>query len=186
MRSLRRSGELSIMASEKPRVPSVPGVPANAGAALRRNTSKSACVPRVPKLPGKDAAGTHWEHMEHHPKTTCSSANPSGARLEHREHMEHQKTRPGSRNSVQIGARRPAEAASSQPPAPHPGRVLIQRKPSVLAQLGVSDTTLRRWMADDGFPRPRQLGPRAVGWIASEVEAWLHARPTAGTHGAGA
>ena len=79
----------------------------------------------------------------------------------------------------------PAAAGNTSAPAVH-RPLLIQRKPAVLAQLGVSDTTLRRWMADDGFPRPRQLGPRAVGWIASEVEAWLHARPTAGTHGAGA
>jgi prophage regulatory protein len=29
---------------------------------------------------------------------------------------------------------------------------------------------------DPTFPRPVQIGPRAVGWIASEVDAWIEAR----------
>ena len=27
-----------------------------------------------------------------------------------------------------------------------------------------------------GFPKPVQLGPRAVGWIESEVSAWITER----------
>ena len=57
---------------------------------------------------------------------------------------------------------------------------LIYRKKSVLAKLGgISETTLRRWMKDEGFPRPKQLGPRAVGWLASQVDDWLDKRPVA-------
>lgn len=56
---------------------------------------------------------------------------------------------------------------------------LIYRKKTVLEKCGISETTLRRWMANEGFPRPRQLGPRAVGWVAVEIDTWLVARPVA-------
>lgn len=54
---------------------------------------------------------------------------------------------------------------------------LVYRKRTVLDQFEISETTLRRWMADEGFPRPRQLGPRAVGWVSIEVDQWLEMRP---------
>lgn len=66
---------------------------------------------------------------------------------------------------------RPRTAAGSAP--------LIYRKKIVLAKFGISETTLRRWMSSERFPRPRQLGPRAVGWVAAEVDGWLDERPVA-------
>lgn len=54
---------------------------------------------------------------------------------------------------------------------------LIYRKQTLLELLGISETTLRRWIAEAGFPKPRQLGPRAVGWRASDVVGWIDARP---------
>lgn len=59
---------------------------------------------------------------------------------------------------------------------------LIYRKKIVLEKFGISETTLRRWMSDEGFPRPRQLGPRAVGWVAEQVGEWLDTRPVANTN----
>lgn len=56
---------------------------------------------------------------------------------------------------------------------------LIYRQKDVLGKLGISKSTLRRWMEDMAFPRPRQLGPRAVGWLAAEVHRWLDDRPSA-------
>ena len=56
---------------------------------------------------------------------------------------------------------------------------LIYRRDIVLAKFGISETTLRRWMSCEQFPRPRQLGPRAVGWVAAEVDTWLDERPVA-------
>ena len=50
---------------------------------------------------------------------------------------------------------------------------LIYRKKVVLEKFGISETTLRRWMKDEAFPRPRQLGPRAVGWVSDQVTTWL-------------
>lgn len=60
---------------------------------------------------------------------------------------------------------------------------LIYRKSIVLAKFGISETTLRRWMSSERFPRPRQLGPRAVGWVATEVDTWLERRPVAAGNG---
>lgn len=52
----------------------------------------------------------------------------------------------------------------------------ILRKTAVLKALGISKSTLYAWMDAGVFPRPIQLGPRAVGWIESEVRAWLDKR----------
>jgi len=56
---------------------------------------------------------------------------------------------------------------------------LVYRKRVILEKFGISETTLRRWMADQGFPLAKQLGPRAVGWIAKDVNEWLDQRPVA-------
>ncbi|MGK3272490.1 helix-turn-helix transcriptional regulator [Comamonas kerstersii] len=56
--------------------------------------------------------------------------------------------------------------------------LLIYRREALLQKLGVSKSTLRNWMLTQGFPCPIQLGPRAVGWVASQVHAWLEQRPT--------
>jgi prophage regulatory protein len=50
------------------------------------------------------------------------------------------------------------------------------RLPTVIARTGLSRSTLYEQMAQGRFPRSVQLGPRAVGWLESEVNAWLMAR----------
>lgn len=53
----------------------------------------------------------------------------------------------------------------------------VLRKPAVKARTGISaDSTLYDLMAAGHFPRPINLGPRAVGWIESEVDAWIESR----------
>jgi len=42
--------------------------------------------------------------------------------------------------------------------------------------LGVSRSSLYAWMKTGTFPRPFNLGPRAVGWKASDIEAWVEKR----------
>jgi predicted DNA-binding transcriptional regulator AlpA len=37
--------------------------------------------------------------------------------------------------------------------------------------------TLGRWIAENEFPAPVELGPNSVAWIADEVDAWLASRP---------
>lgn len=34
-------------------------------------------------------------------------------------------------------------------------------------------TTLWRWIRSGKFPRSKKIGPRRVGWLSSEIDAWL-------------
>jgi len=52
-----------------------------------------------------------------------------------------------------------------------PPRLL--RLPDVIRRTGKSKSGI---YADDGFPKPVKLGPRAVAWVESEVEAWVTER----------
>lgn len=49
---------------------------------------------------------------------------------------------------------------------------------------GVSRSTLKKWAAKGYGPMRRKIGPRRVGYLASEVDAWLtqrgHAEPSTG------
>jgi len=49
----------------------------------------------------------------------------------------------------------------------------IMRLPSVVIRTGLSRSTIYQQVADGSFPRPVQLGPRAVGWLANEVDEWI-------------
>jgi prophage regulatory protein len=59
------------------------------------------------------------------------------------------------------------------------GSPLILRRPQVEARTGLSRSTLYQYIQDGLFPRPVSLGPRAVGWLESEVNAWIAARAKA-------
>ena len=67
------------------------------------------------------------------------------------------------------------------PPPPRGTRYL--NKAEVLDRVGVTYPTLWRWMREKHFPRSRNLGNpnnlknTRVGWLESEVETWLNARP---------
>ena len=43
----------------------------------------------------------------------------------------------------------------------------------------IARTTIYRLMRCGQFPEPIRIGPRAVRWPQSEIEAWLAARPRA-------
>ena len=60
-----------------------------------------------------------------------------------------------------------------------PGDVVavLLRLRAVMHVTGLSRSTLYRLIADGQFPRPVRLGPRAVAWRRSDVEAWSEARP---------
>jgi len=38
---------------------------------------------------------------------------------------------------------------------------------------GLSAATLHRRIADGSFPKPIKLGPRTVGWLADEIDAFI-------------
>lgn len=52
----------------------------------------------------------------------------------------------------------------------------IHRRPRVLKLVGLSDTTLWRRVRAGDFPAPFRLSPRAVGWLASDIEDWIQSR----------
>ena len=55
----------------------------------------------------------------------------------------------------------------------------ILRKRAVSEKTGLPHSTLYRYVALGQFPAPIELGPKTVGWVESEVDAWLEARITA-------
>ena len=48
---------------------------------------------------------------------------------------------------------------------------------AVVARTGLSRSSIYSYVAQGLFPRQRRLGPRRVGWLASEVRAWIASRP---------
>ena len=49
----------------------------------------------------------------------------------------------------------------------------ILRLPAVKARTGLSRSTIYLRIAEGSFPKPISLGDRAVGWIESEIHAWV-------------
>jgi prophage regulatory protein len=55
----------------------------------------------------------------------------------------------------------------------------IVRPKNVKDVVGVSYTTVWRLERAGQFPKRRRLSAGAVGWVRSELEAWLESRATA-------
>ena len=49
----------------------------------------------------------------------------------------------------------------------------------VLLKTSLGKTTLYMLVKESAFPKPIPLGLRAVGWLDSEVDAWIHSRISA-------
>ena len=54
----------------------------------------------------------------------------------------------------------------------------ILRRPQVQQRTGLSRSTLYQYIKDGEFPASVQLGPRAVGWLESDISDWISARVT--------
>lgn len=52
----------------------------------------------------------------------------------------------------------------------------ILRLRSVLSRTGLSRSMAYDLMGKDQFPKPIGLGARAVGWLESEIDAWIAQR----------
>ena len=52
----------------------------------------------------------------------------------------------------------------------------ILRRKDVEEIVGLSRSTIYKLMSTGAFPRPIRLGPRAVGWRLSDIEAWIEFR----------
>ena len=47
--------------------------------------------------------------------------------------------------------------------------------------IGRSRSTISRWVADGLFPAPKQIAPQIVGWLKTDIEAWLGNLPSKGS-----
>ncbi len=51
--------------------------------------------------------------------------------------------------------------------------VRVLRITQVQARTGLSRSSIYVRVANGSFPKPIRLGARAIGWIESEVDAWI-------------
>lgn len=49
----------------------------------------------------------------------------------------------------------------------------IERLPEVINRTGISSSGIYARISDGTFPKPVSIGPRAVGWVSSEVDDWI-------------
>lgn len=54
------------------------------------------------------------------------------------------------------------------------------RVPEVQQRTQLARTTIWRLERNDEFPKRRRLSKNAVGWIESEIEAWIESREKVG------
>lgn len=47
------------------------------------------------------------------------------------------------------------------------------RRDDVEKMIGMSRSTLYLWVNEGNFPRPYQIGGRAVAWKMSEIQEWF-------------
>jgi prophage regulatory protein len=52
-------------------------------------------------------------------------------------------------------------------------KLSILRRKQVEARTGLSRSTIYLRIQEGKFPKPVNLGLRAVGWLENEIEAWL-------------
>jgi prophage regulatory protein len=64
--------------------------------------------------------------------------------------------------------------ATDLPPDDH-----ILREPDVERKTGLSRTTIWRLERKNEFPRRLRLSANTVGWLASEIQAWMVERSAA-------
>ena len=50
------------------------------------------------------------------------------------------------------------------------------RRKQVETRTGLSRSSIYQYMKDGIFPKPVPLGPRAVGWLESDVSGWIASR----------
>jgi prophage regulatory protein len=60
-----------------------------------------------------------------------------------------------------------------QPISPQ-GRLL--RLKEVVRMVGLSRSTIYNYVNDGKFPKHRNIGPRSVGWLDTEIHEWIRSR----------
>jgi prophage regulatory protein len=52
----------------------------------------------------------------------------------------------------------------------------ILRLPQVISEVGLSRSAIYQRITDNNFPKSINLGGRAVGWLASDIQGWIKSR----------
>jgi len=60
--------------------------------------------------------------------------------------------------------------------AENSNRFVVLRLPKVKARAGISRSAIYQKMANGEFPKSISLGPRAVGWLESNIDEWIAQR----------
>lgn len=55
----------------------------------------------------------------------------------------------------------------------------VLRLPAVISMIGISKGSIYAYIKRGAFPAPIKLGPKASGWLASDVQAWIAERTAA-------
>jgi len=53
------------------------------------------------------------------------------------------------------------------------GQLTFERLPVVCKRVGVTKSTLYRWVDSGQFPAPIKIGERAVAWSSQAVDSWM-------------
>ena len=54
--------------------------------------------------------------------------------------------------------------------------ISVLRLPDVSKQTGLARSTIYKFISEGNFPRPINLGPRAVGWLIADIDEWINSR----------
>lgn len=87
--------------------------------------------------------------------------------------VRHHFSWPDRHSMVNKGNAMPPAARSS----PHIPLTRFLNKAEVLTLTALTSRTLDRLESQDAFPRRRMLSPRKRGWLSTEIQAWIAARP---------
>ena len=64
-------------------------------------------------------------------------------------------------------------------PASSTSASAISRRPKVQVRTGLPKSSIYALMAKGAFPKPIKIGARAVGWLDSDIDAWIEAQVSA-------
>lgn len=69
--------------------------------------------------------------------------------------------------------------ARNETASPENAELKILRRKAVEDRVGLSCSSIYAMVAANTFPKPIQLGAQSVGWLASEIDAWVCERVAA-------
>lgn len=73
------------------------------------------------------------------------------------------------------GTQKPAKAKPAKR-EPYKAASSIIRRKQVERKTGLSRSSIYSYMEAGTFPKPVNLGPRAVGWVEAEIDQWIDDR----------